>query len=233
MYNKSQSLIYDKIHFNKDYEFEANFLRELISENKKFNTILDVGCGSGRHVQNLRSFGFSVTGVDPSSHMIDVAASNLESYDDLICGYASDVTGKYDVVISMFNVVNHILDELSLFLFFSEVISKLNDESLLIFDCFNYDAYINIPPKLVTKTFADNSVLSIVPEIDGDELTMMCKYDSYDVQVEYSILHKIWKKDYILDLLTDLSDVFVYKNFTKTIVSSVDYKMMVVDRNTI
>lgn len=231
-YNKEQSAIYDKLHFNKDYKFESNFILDMIRNyDSALNSVLDVGCGSGEHLYNLRSAGLRVDGVDPSPSMIELAASKLGSSDGLVCGYINDVSGKYDAIISMFNVVNHLLDEESLSLFFSGVLSKMNRKSILVFDCFNYDAYIKDPPVISERVFSDGSRLDIVPEVDGDSLTMHCVYDSGDVKTRYRIYHKIWKKDYILDLLASLDNISTYKNFSYEQECLTDYKMMIVGKS--
>ena len=154
----------------------------------------------------------------------------LGSSDGLICGYVNDVSGKYDVVISMFNVVNHILDEESLSVFFSGVLSKMKRKSILIFDCFNYDAYIKDPPIISERVFSDGSRLDIVPEVDGDNLSMHCVYDNAGIKIRYCIYHKIWNKEYILELLHSLNDISTYKNFSYEQERSTDYKMMIVGK---
>lgn len=46
---------------------------------KEFNTILDVGCGTGALCSILNSIGLKVTGVDPADKMLDVARNKLEN----------------------------------------------------------------------------------------------------------------------------------------------------------
>jgi len=134
------------------------------------------------------------------------------------------------VVISMFNVVNHILDEESLLVFFCGVLSKMKRKSILLFDCFNYDAYIKDPPIISERVFYDGSRLDIVPEVDGDNLSMHCVYDNAGIKIRYCIYHKIWNKEYILELLHSLNDISTYKNFSYEQECSTDYKMMIVGK---
>ena len=42
-------------------------------------TVVDVGCGTGRHVEYLASRGFEVTGVDSSPAMLDVARTRTDA----------------------------------------------------------------------------------------------------------------------------------------------------------
>jgi SAM-dependent methyltransferase len=55
---------YDAIYGYKDYAAEAGRLHELIQQRRPgARTLLDVACGSGRHIEHLAAF-YDVTGVD-------------------------------------------------------------------------------------------------------------------------------------------------------------------------
>lgn len=55
--------------FTKNTEAEIAFLRELLQLNPG-DSILDMGCGVGRHAVPLARLGFAVTGVDLSEGML-------------------------------------------------------------------------------------------------------------------------------------------------------------------
>jgi SAM-dependent methyltransferase len=66
---------YDQYYLNdKLFEFDVSFLRELFKEP---GTLLDLGCGTGRHIIYFAQRGFSVVGVDLSKHMLKVAKKKL------------------------------------------------------------------------------------------------------------------------------------------------------------
>ena len=54
---KEMAKYYDLFYSNKSYEKEVLFLKNLIG-NKK--TILDVGCGTGIHMNLLEKYGYQV-----------------------------------------------------------------------------------------------------------------------------------------------------------------------------
>ncbi len=54
---------YDKESFTKGTIQEVNFIEEEI-EYDKSKTILDIGCGTGRHAIELAKRGYKVTGID-------------------------------------------------------------------------------------------------------------------------------------------------------------------------
>ena len=61
------------IEWDKRLAFEIPFLVSLL-EKIGARTVLDVGCGSGRHVAELLKRGFDAVGLDPSVHLLDTAA---------------------------------------------------------------------------------------------------------------------------------------------------------------
>ncbi len=97
---------YDKI-FNKDYEKEVNFIVKIF---KRYNvkTILDVGCGTGEHIQRLENLGFKCDGLDISQKMIDIAkkkTKNARFYRADMKNF--DLRKKYDAILCMFATFNY------------------------------------------------------------------------------------------------------------------------------
>ncbi len=61
---------YDKIHAHKDYEAECAMLVSRIEEkHASAGTLLDIACGTGRHVEYLKE-RFSTVGMDASEEML-------------------------------------------------------------------------------------------------------------------------------------------------------------------
>ena len=68
---------YDAIYAWKDYDREAARLRELIRERRPdARTLLDVACGTGRHLELLRRW-YEVEGVDLDEVMLRLAGDRL------------------------------------------------------------------------------------------------------------------------------------------------------------
>lgn len=74
------SPLYEKLYANRDEE-EARQLIELLEETLNLgncSSILDLGCGRGRHAVNLARKGYEVTGIDLSEEAIKTAKARAE-----------------------------------------------------------------------------------------------------------------------------------------------------------
>jgi ubiquinone/menaquinone biosynthesis C-methylase UbiE len=53
--------------------------------------VLDIGCGTGRHLAMFLNMGLDVTGLDASPHMLEIARKRLGSRAELHQGFAEDL----------------------------------------------------------------------------------------------------------------------------------------------
>jgi len=96
----------------------------------KVKTLLDVGCGRGGFMERMISDGVECKGVDLSSIMVsECKAKGL----DAECIDAKEVSGKYDAIVSIFDVLNFMPKE-ELVTFLEAMAEKLNDDGIFIAD---------------------------------------------------------------------------------------------------
>ena len=82
-------------------------------DEKDVKTLLDVGCGRGGFMTRMISDGVKCKGVDLSAAMIDEC---VNSGLDAECVDVADVDGKYDAIVSIFDVLNF-MDHYYFFIF--------------------------------------------------------------------------------------------------------------------
>ena len=146
------SQYYDLLYKDKDYAGEAAYVRQLIERyHPGARSVLDLGCGTGRHALLLAEHGYRMTGVDRSPDMLRAANAQLASASpEQAARYASsgaapvflpgDVrtvrTGqKFDVVVSLFHVMSYQTSNDDLKAALRTVREHLLPDGVVIFDC--------------------------------------------------------------------------------------------------
>ena len=164
---------YDKFYKNKNYAKETNFLMNFIHQNDK---VIDIGCGTGIHAYLLQQKGFEVDGLDLNREMLDIAKTRLHSNFYLRNITDINIAKKYNVIISMFAVINHLKDTQALEKALINLKNILTDDGKIIIDLHNpqnsgskTDSYDNMTRIMEwyydKKTKIEES--KIIFEIDG------------------------------------------------------------------
>ena len=170
---------YDIFNKYRNYNREMRFILNM-AKNKKY--LLDIGCGTGIHLNILKELGYIVYGIDKSQNMIDIAKDkgvpNLYNMD--ILDYKLDE--KFDAIIAMHSVFNHLkgYDEFEKALVNS--LNHLNSKGVLVIDLDN------------RRSNAD-----VFDKVDGNKRYLECFYsDKYSTQIRTTTF-RIGLKDFIFE----------------------------------
>lgn len=101
---------YDLLYEWKDYEKESRTLSQLIGRYKlsSGNSLLDVGCGTGKHIQHLRK-KFDCVGMDISRHMLKEARRNVKGVKFVLGDMTNfDLGRQFDVVLCLFSGIGYV-----------------------------------------------------------------------------------------------------------------------------
>jgi SAM-dependent methyltransferase len=134
------SQYYDLLYRDKDYIGETSYVEQLIRSNRKnSSTLLDLGCGTGKHAELFCEKGYEVHGVDLSPEMLAIAESRRtgkESRLQFTCSNISELQldAQFDVVTSLFHVMSYQTENSDLLLAFQKAYQHLNPGGLFIFD---------------------------------------------------------------------------------------------------
>jgi SAM-dependent methyltransferase len=111
-YEKS-ARIYDLLYVGtgiKDYHAEAAELRRIIEESPGRHTLLDVACGTGAHLAELRQW-YEVEGADVSPAMLAVARQRLPGVEVYEVDMRTlDLGRSFDAVICLFSSIGYVTD---------------------------------------------------------------------------------------------------------------------------
>jgi cyclopropane fatty-acyl-phospholipid synthase-like methyltransferase len=134
-------------------------------EEYKVKTLLDVGCGRGGFMQRMISDGVTCKGVDLSPLMIEECkAQGL----DAECIDVKDINGKYDAIVSIFDVLNF-MDKDTLTSFLNAVAEKLNDDGIFIADINTLYGFSDVAEGTMSSD-SEDEFLSVDAVFENNEL---------------------------------------------------------------
>jgi SAM-dependent methyltransferase len=137
---------YDRWHANKDYQSEVDQLHSVFADYGPVSSVLDLGCGTARHLVLLDEAGYDVAGVDRSPAMVALARERLSSIHeaDLL-----DVRlgREFDAVIMMFSVLGYLGTTGELLGALGSARRHLRPGGLLVLDVLDGSAVLTNGPK--------------------------------------------------------------------------------------
>lgn len=103
--------VYDIAYFHKDYAGEAAAVTDLIRKrHQDADSLLDVGCGTGKHLEHFASLFDHVEGLDLTRALLDEAERRLPQVtfhqDDM---RSFDLGRTYGAIVCLFSAIGHLL----------------------------------------------------------------------------------------------------------------------------
>jgi SAM-dependent methyltransferase len=157
------SQYYDLLYRDKDYASEARFVATLVErERPGSRTLLDLGCGTGRHDFLLGEQGYDVTGVDLSTEMLHVAEAERErrlaaTPGAVVPRFAQgDVRSvrlgeRFDAVVSLFHVMSYQTSNEDLLAGLRTLREHCQPDGLVVFDAWYGPAVLSDKPSVRHK----------------------------------------------------------------------------------
>ncbi|BCS55960.1 class I SAM-dependent methyltransferase [Geobacter sp. SVR] len=151
---------YDLLYRDKDYESETEYIHALIQNLVPgARTVLNLGCGSGRHDRLLAKHGYTVTGVDLSAEMLSLATASAidDGALEYIRGDVRTITlgRQFDVVVSLFHVMSYQTANEDLLAAFTTAYKHVKPAGGFIFDCWYGPGVLTDRPAVRVKKLED------------------------------------------------------------------------------
>lgn len=153
---------YNAFYQDKDYQAEGAQIDLLLKKyGNHVNTLINYGCGTGKHDIELSRLGYHCTGVDMSSVMIDIARENAHNEQMDISFAVADIRSyepqlKYDAVISLFHVMSYQNDNNDILAAFQSARKALNKDGLFLFDVWYGSGVLSDKPAVRVKKIEDD-----------------------------------------------------------------------------
>ena len=158
------SQYYDLLYSDKDYVGEVEYVDGLIKANfKNAKTLLDMGCGTGKHAELLCEKSYIVHGIDLSEDMLKIAETRRNGKEDRLSFSHSNIhelnlDKKFDVVVSLFHVMSYQNTNEELIKAFEVAKNHLSDDGIFIFDFWYGPAVLTDKPVTRIKRLENESI---------------------------------------------------------------------------
>jgi 2-polyprenyl-3-methyl-5-hydroxy-6-metoxy-1,4-benzoquinol methylase len=204
---------------------EINFIQSIIQNGR----IIDIGCGTGRHLIPLMRKGYTMIGIEPLQGMIKILKQKLPDGSanlELFNGTIQDVplVGKYDGAICYYNAftqvaqsdeeAEYVVEKLMEHLTDGAIIIQLSNPHNIDFHTFNYESCIEkdgVTYDATYKITAFDDKTNITTSIENIKITENGKTNT----VSATITQKWWYKDDFERLFSDYSLEFFDENGEK------------------
>lgn len=160
---------YDQFYDDKDYQAESDYAQMLLKKYKAdARSILELGCGTGKHALALANRGYSVHGIDISEEMITKARQRMQQQSggvsDQLQFEKADIRSyttaqNFDAVISFFHVISYQTENEDILGTFHTARRHLDKDGLFIFDCWYGPAVLTDKPVVRTREFKNKEYM--------------------------------------------------------------------------
>lgn len=170
---ETYATFYDLLYKDKDYKGEASYIHQLIQrflpKPPAQIKVLDLACGTAKHIFELHQGGYTVAGSDISAPMVEIARERADSKRLAIPFYtysfqeADQIQDSFDVVISMFSALNYLTSYEDQVKSLKNIHHLLREDGILIFDFWNGNAVVKdySPVKVLKKSDDATSIMRI------------------------------------------------------------------------
>lgn len=197
---------YDLLYTDKDYSAEATYIDVLIKHYAPAaKYILELGCGTGAHAEQLARMGYYVRGIDISEGMIEKAQRRLAKLPGDIAQRLSfsisDIRNArlektYDITIALFHVMSYQNTNQDLMKVLHTAYDHLKTNGFFLFDYWYGPSVLTKLPEARVKHFENNAI----------HVTRVAKPEIHFNRNIVDVNYAITVKDKYSDAITELTE---------------------------
>ncbi len=149
---------YNLFYGDKDYKGEAAVIDGLLRRFSRdhVHTVLNMGCGTGRHDTELAGMGYEVSGIDLSAQMLEIAQKSNPGLDYLVADIRSYQSEKeFDAVVSLFHVMSYQNENEDIEAALKAAHAALKENGILLFDVWFGSGVLTDRPSVRVKKAED------------------------------------------------------------------------------
>jgi SAM-dependent methyltransferase len=168
---------YDLFGYPETTSQDCDFLEDIFAMfGQNVQTLLDLGCGTGRHALEMGRRGFRVTGVDHAPEMLDRAAQQALAQNLPLTFIQQELAAlnlgrRFDAAYLLYNTLCLLTSNEDLLRFFKGVHTSLKSDGLFILEVYNLWADIALG-KVSNTTLRDGQERAGIKSIRETEITV-------------------------------------------------------------
>lgn len=187
---------YDLLYRDKDYAAESKYVHSILAEHApQAESILELGCGTGRHARHLAEAGYKIAGIDASDGMLAAADSMRAALpaataERLVFGPGDARTYRteqqFGAVITLFHVASYQTSNADVSALLQTAAAQCEPGGIFVFDCWYGPAVLTERPETRIKRLEDEEIAITrlaEPNLDTEA-------NRVDVHYEVHIRHK-------------------------------------------
>lgn len=205
--------IYDEVMSHVDYKHWAEYINKIIKKwNSAASKVVDISCGTGSIILNLKRYNYRLFGFDLSFGMIKNAKEKIENKSAMIDVWQSNMQSfqlkqSADVIICIYDSINYLHKPEEISRLFNVVWQNLSDQGIFIFDICtarnSIDYFLNYVEKNGGKNYSytRHSTYNKKKKIHSNRFEII--FDSEDNKYIEMHKQKIYAVNEILSLIED------------------------------
>jgi SAM-dependent methyltransferase len=189
-YKKFYSKYYDFVYDKKNYKKEVDFFFKLIKKNTpKIKKVLELGSGTGNHGKYIKEKGYNIIGVEKSLSMIRLSNIKKNNFKIYNCDLKKfRIHQKFDLIISLFHVINYMVKDSDINKFFETAKFHLNKGGYLLFDTWYTPAVKFRPPSKIKKIILSKE-FKIIKNVSPKKTSKK----TYNIKYNFKIFNRLFK----------------------------------------
>lgn len=154
---------YDLLYRDKNYQQEAQYIQQAVAAHGAGSgSLLELGCGTGKHAACFADLGYTVHGVDLSPNMVQEAQQRAAGATNRTFS-VGDIRSvrldrQFNVVASLFHVISYQVSNADLAAAFATAAAHLQENGVFFFDFWHGPGVLTDPPHTRVKRLSDERI---------------------------------------------------------------------------
>lgn len=193
---------YSRMLLNEDHRWaqhsksEAHFIASLCSLKPDGASILDFGCGTGRHALELAAMGFDVSGIDYLDSLVQRAREHADRRELARAQFLvadcrdTDLGRQFDVVVCLYDVIGTYTDEKENARIVANIAAHLKQGGIALISVMNLELTERRAKHLFSIAKEPNKLLALKPSQTMERTGDIFEPDYYMLDTETNIVYR-------------------------------------------